>query len=101
MQAFYDERFEREMGCTEADWLRWLPAAVGDNFWKLQAESRTAGVRIGDGALGLKWDVQEPRQIAGVRMPCLKVSFRFAGVEEARRHAFMTRFDLYMQRGGG
>jgi hypothetical protein len=101
VQAYYEERFERDMGCTESDWLRWLPAAVGDNFWKLQADARTAGVRIGEGALGLKWEVLEPRQIAQVRMPCLRVSFRFAGVDEAQRHAFMTRFDLYMQRGGG
>ena len=30
MQSFYAERFERDMGCTEAEWLRWLPAAIGD-----------------------------------------------------------------------
>ena len=28
MQDFYAERFEREMGCTEAEWLMWLPACV-------------------------------------------------------------------------
>lgn len=99
MQCFYAERFEREMGCTEADWLRWLPGAVGDHHWKLQDHS--AGVRICDGALGLKWQVGEPRVIALIRMPRLLVSFRFAGVDDAQRHAFMTRFDLYMQRGGG
>ena len=99
MQAYYEERFEREMSCTEEDWLRWLPQAIGDHFWKLQAHS--AGVRIGDGALGLKWQVGEPRVIALVRLPRLLVQFRFAGVQEAQRQAFMQRFDLYMQRGGG
>lgn len=99
MQAEYAERFEREMGCTEAEWLRWLPDAIGDHFYKLQ--DGTAGVRIGDGALGLKWQVLQPRQIALVRMPRMQVSFRFAGVDEATRNAFMKRFDLYMQRGGG
>ncbi len=87
------------MACTEAEWLGWLPAAVGDRTWKLQAQS--AGVRIGDGALGLKWQVAEPRVIALMRLPRLLVSFRFAGVDEAQRYAFMKRFDLYMQRGGG
>jgi hypothetical protein len=87
------------MGCTEVEWLRWLPAAVGDHHWKLQDQS--AGVRIGDGALGLKWQVGAPRVIALVRIPCLRVSFRFAGVDDAMRYAFMKRFDLYMQRGGG
>jgi len=99
MQSFYPECFEREMGCTEAEWLRSLPQAIGDHFWKLQTHA--AGVRIGDGALGLKWQVGAPRVIALMRMPRLLVSFRFAGLDEAQRHIFMKRFDLYMQRGGG
>lgn len=99
MQSSYDERFERDMGCTEAEWLRWLPDAVGANHWKLQTQS--AGVRIGDGALGLKWQVGEPRVIGLVSIPRLLVQFRFAGVDEVARHTFMKRFDLYMQRGGG
>ena len=90
MQSFYPERFEREMACTEADWLRWLPDAVGAHHWKLQ-----------DGALGLKCQVAEARVIGLVRMPRLLVSFRFAGLDDAQRLAFMKRFDLYMQRGGG
>ncbi len=99
MQSFYPEVFERDMACTEADWLRWLPNAIGDQFYKLQPAS--AGVRLGDGALGLKWQVAPPRVIGLVSLPRLLVNFRFAGVDEATRHAFMTRFDLYMQRGGG
>jgi len=99
MQAFYSELFEREMGCTEAEWLMWLPRAIGDHHWKLQAKS--AGVRIGDGALGLKWQVAAPRVIGLVSIPVLQVSFRFAGLDEAQRYTFMKRFDLYMQRGGG
>ena len=87
------------MACTEGDWLRWLPDAIGEHHWKRQ--ERTVGVRIGDGALGLKWQVAEPRVIALVVMPRLVVSFRFAGVHAVARHAFMKRFDLYMQRGGG
>ena len=99
MQSSYPERFEREMACTEADWLRWLPGAIGGHHWKLQDKS--AGVRIGDGALGMKWQAGEPRVIGLVRMPRFLVSFRFAGLGDAQRHAFMKRFDLYMQRGGG
>jgi hypothetical protein len=99
MQSVYEERFERDMGCTEADWLRWLPDAIGEHHWKRQ--ERTVGVRIGDGALGLKWEVSEPRIIAHVQMPRLIVNFRFAGVDETARYTFMKRFDLYMQRGGG
>ena len=99
MQAYYPERFEREMGCTEAEWLMWLPQAVGDHHWKQQPQS--AGVRIGGGALGLKWQVAAPRVIGLIRIPVLRVSFRFAGLDDEQRYTFMRRFDLYMQRGGG
>lgn len=95
----YPETFERDMACLESDWLRWLPGAIGDHFFKLQTGS--AGVRLGDGALGLTWQVAEPRVIGLVRMPRLLVRFRFGGVDEPVRQAFMERFDLYMQRGGG
>jgi len=93
------EVFQRDMACTEADWLRWLPQALGDCYFKLH-EGR-AGVRVGDGALGLKWLAVEPRVIAEVKLPRLRVEFRFGGVDAPSRQAFMQRFDLYMQRGGG
>ena len=99
MQSFYAEVFDRDMGCTEAEWLLWLPNAIGDHAWELQDQA--AAVRIGDGALALTWSVGAPRVIALMRMPRLLVSFRFAGLNEAQRYAFMKRFDLYMQRGGG
>mgnify|MGYP000872196680 FL=1 len=99
MFAHYPETFDREMTCTEADWLRWLPGAVGDCSWEQRGQ--TAGVRIGDGALNIHWQVEPPRTIAAVRLPRLSVHFRFAGVQQEVRQAFMQRFDLYMQRGGG
>jgi hypothetical protein len=43
----------------------------------------------------------QPRAIALVRLPRLHVSFRFEDVEAQARRAFMERFDLYLQRGGG
>jgi hypothetical protein len=99
MQSAYAEQFEREMGCTEAEWLMWLPAAIGANDW--QGQASTATVRIGSGLLALDWRTGEPRVIAQVRLPRLHVRFRFEGLDAAQRVAFMKRFDLYMQRGGG
>lgn len=100
MQADYAETFEREMGCTEAEWLGWLPAAIGEQPW--QRQGATVLVRFdGDATLSLAWRAAAPRVIALMRIPRLLVSFRFAGLDTAARHAFMKRFDLYMQRGGG
>jgi hypothetical protein len=91
--------FEREYGCTEADWLRWLPGAVRD-----QALTLTAGqarIAIGGGELRLAWTALPPRQIAMIRMPRMAVTFTFDGVEGEARADFMRYFDLYLQRGGG
>ncbi len=100
MQSFYAEQFEREMGCTEAEWLGWLPAAIGANVWV--RDERTLNVDLAPRAtLTLTWRVAPPRVIASARIPRLLVSFRFAGADAAQRLAFMKRFDLYMQRGGG
>ena len=99
MQSACAERFEREIGCTEAEWLMWLPAAIGGHEWHRIAGS--ANVSIAPGTLRLDWHAGKPREIAQVRLPRLHVSFRFEGLDADQRLAFMRRFDLYMQRGGG
>ena len=87
------------MACTAAEWLAWLPAAVGEH--PCQQGLGEARVQIGSGALQLQWQAQPPRVIALVRLPRLLVRFVFHDVPDAERTAFMRRFDLYTQRGGG
>ena len=99
MQSSYAEQFQRDMGCTEAEWLGWLPAAMGDCPW--QHAGQTAVATIGAGRLHLRWQVMPPRVIALMRMPVLQVNFALEGLDAQERYAFMKRFDLYMQRGGG
>ena len=99
MQSAYAEHFEREMGCTQDEWLRWLPAAIGAHPWQRDGDS--ANVDIPPGTLRLEWRTGEPRVIALMRMPRLHVKFRFEGLAANQRLGFMKRFDLYMQRGGG
>lgn len=99
MQSSYAEQFERDMGCTEVEWLSWLPAAMGDCPW--QRSGSIAAATIGEGTLNLRWQVMSPRVIALMRMPVLRVNFVLQGLDADQRYAFMKRFDLYMQRGGG
>ncbi len=99
MQAFYAENFDREMGCTEKEWLGWLPQAMGPHPYTLIAQAVMAD--IDGGRLSLSWRVGEPRAIALARIPRLLVSFRFVNLDDIERYRFMKRFDLYMQRGGG
>lgn len=99
MQSHYPEHFERDMACTEAEWLRLLPPAIGEVSWQPGAGS--ARVRLGSGTLHLSWREAPPRRIALLELARLHVAFAFEGVGEESRHAFMKRFDLYMHRGGG
>ncbi len=99
MQSSYPERFEREMGCTEREWLGWLPAALGERPWTRQGQTICA--EVPPGSLRLAWTQAEPRKIALARIPRLLVAFQFAGLDDTQRLQFMKRFDLYMQRGGG
>lgn len=99
MQARYEVQFEREMGCTEQELMRWLPGAVGPHPW--QAQGQAAVICIGAGRLELRWSALPVRQIALMRMPRLAVAFRFDGVDDASLQRFMRYFDLYTQRGGG
>jgi hypothetical protein len=99
MQSSYAEEFDREMSCTQAEWLMWLPAAIGAQSWQRVGDS--AQVQIPPGELTLTWHSLPPRTLGLVRLPRLQVGFRFTGVDSLQRLAFMKRFDLYMQRGGG
>lgn len=99
VQSYYPERFERDMGTSETEWLAALPRALGDHPYVLGAGQ--ARVKIGEGHLRLQWHVLPPRVIALLRLDRLAVKFAFEGVDEAARQRFMKRFDLTMQRGGG
>ena len=37
MQSYYPERFERDMGTSEGEWLTALPRALGENAYGLFA----------------------------------------------------------------
>lgn len=99
MFSTYPAHFHREMGCTVNDWERWLPAALGAH--EVSAQPGRIAVALDPGQLRIVWFEKEPRRIAQVRIPRLHVEFEFADVPEAQRTAFMQRFDLYLQRGGG
>ncbi len=99
MQSEYPDRFERDMGCSEAEWLGWMPRAMAAYPWKHEGQS--IEVRLGTGSLSITWSPLPERRIALLRMQRLLVRFAFEGVGAEQRKAFMKPFDLSMQRGGG
>lgn len=99
MQSHYPEQFERDMACTQTEWLAWLPQAVGEYAWRI--DGQTAHVQLAQGSLLLTWQVLPPRTIALLRLPRLGVRFEFTQTHAQERQQFMRRFDLTTQRGGG
>ena len=95
------ERFSREMGLTEADWHRSLPGAVSHHRLVQPATGQAQVLLAEGGELSLRWSELPPRQIALARLPRLQVDFQFVQTTADVRTAFMRRFDLFMQRGGG
>ncbi len=92
--------FTREHGCTEADWLRCLPGAVGGARWALLRPGK-ARIALPGGTLTLRWHALAPRRMGLMSMPRMSVHYFFDGVDDATREAFLRQFDLYLQRGGG
>lgn len=110
MQASYPPVFERDMGCTPAEWLGWLPRALGESAphpmpapTAIDSATEVSQLRMGIevGYLTLTWKPLEPRRLGLAVLPRLWVRFEFDGVDDDVRHRFMKRFDLYTQRGGG
>ncbi len=99
MQSSYPEIFERDMACTEAEWLMWLPRAVGEH--PMQCSASQALVEIDGGCLKLTWEKLPDRTIALMRLPRLGVRFEFERLNASSRLLFMKHFDLFTQRGGG
>jgi hypothetical protein len=91
--------FDREMGCTADELRAWLPGAAGDH--PLTVRASEADIAIDAGRLHVTWQPLPPRRIALLTVPRLAVQFRFDGVGDEARSAFMRRFDLFTQRGGG
>lgn len=90
---------EREMGCTRAELLRWLPGAT--RHAPARVEGDTVVVAVGAGRVEIALSERPPRRIALVSLPVLGVTFRFVGLDAAARAGFLDYFDFYTRRGGG
>jgi hypothetical protein len=99
MQADYPFTFEREMGCGADELRAWLPGACGERAIVWRAHG--ADIALERGSVGIDWQPLEPRRIALITLPRLRVRFEARAVDRAAWQRFMRYFDLYTQRGGG
>ncbi|MEP7206209.1 MAG: hypothetical protein ABI920_04670 [Casimicrobiaceae bacterium] len=89
----------REMGCTRAEFLRWLPGAT---------RAAACSIDGNDIALTLPWGsvritltALPPRTIGALTLPVLGVEIAFNGADALERTRFLEHLDLYTRRGGG
>ena len=92
-------RLQRDMGCTLAEFERWLPGATrGARIESIGAMYR---VHAAEGMLEIRLEEKPPRRIASISLPVLSVSFDFLEMPEESRKIFLDYFDHYTRRGGG
>ena len=92
----------RQMGCTIDELLYWLPAATNHQHFSHQTKDQSLIVQFLKVDLTLEAVAGESRKIALLVIPVLNATFRFGSKwGKLEIDAFMKRFDLYTQRGGG
>jgi hypothetical protein len=89
----------REMGCTRAEFERWLPGAT--RHAPVESAGNTYRIHIGAGIVEISVTERAPRRIANIVLPILSVCFRFMDIGNEDREAFLDFFDRYTRRGGG
>ena len=92
-------RVHREMGCTRAELMEWLPGATGQAPLTIDGGVVTATTR--GGSVRISMEEKAPRRLGSMALPVLAVTFCFRDLDEAARGDFLRRFDLYTRRGGG
>ena len=96
-------QFERKMGCTTADLLRWLPEALGELYPHTSLFVDGQLLRdVHNPRLQIFGSSQPKRKIALLEIPVLEVKLLFSSSwTKSDCEAVLNRFDLYTRRGGG
>lgn len=92
-------RRETEMSIDCADLLRLLPAALGG----IPFHRRAGDIEAVDGSrrIRIRLSGAGTRSMGALQLPTLLVTLELTGFAAPERLAFLRRFDLVFQRGGG
>lgn len=93
--------FNRDMGYSEAEFYRILPAAVRDFDLSITGGEAVITSKLGDHQLRLIVTPLPDRVLGNMRLPHIDVRFEFIDFSEQQRKEFMQAFDRSYQRGGG
>jgi hypothetical protein len=87
------------MGCTRAEFMRWLPGATRQASFQVDGDNVT--VTTHGGRVQISLEEKPLRRMGQVALPVLGITFCFRGLDERARDDFLAYFDLYTRRGGG
>lgn len=93
------ENIEKEMAITHQDFHRIFARAFGDVDYSVDGDRYL--LNAAGRQLEIKLGAQRVRKIARLELPTTTVRFGFSGYAVEQRQAFLDRFDLAFQRGGG
>ncbi|MEO5700537.1 MAG: hypothetical protein ABIS17_04295 [Casimicrobiaceae bacterium] len=89
----------REMGCTRAEFLRWLPGATRAAACSIDGDD--IALTLPWGSVQITLTTMPPRAVGALALPILGVQIAFSGGDDQQRARFLDYLDLYMRRGGG
>ena len=89
----------REMSITHKDFLRLLPRAV--NNAPITRRDNQAHVAADAGRVLITLAPERVRKLGLLEFPVTPVSIEFDGFNPSDQAAFLARFDLAYQKGGG
>jgi hypothetical protein len=91
---------ERLLSCTRAEFTAWLAAHTGQPA-PFAAGCNVARVPVAGGEIEIEVTELPPRRIALLQLPQLGVRMSFPAAAADAATAWIERFGLYTQRGGG
>ncbi|MCP4487436.1 MAG: hypothetical protein GY820_08985 [Gammaproteobacteria bacterium] len=95
------DEFTRDMGYSEKDFFRTLPAAIGEYRYTKNRQLVSITHPHENHVLSLKVMPLPDRVLGKIRIERVEVSFSFRDFSTDERDQFMACFELRFQRGGG
>ena len=89
----------REMSITHNEFFRLLPRAV--NNAALARQGNQVDITTATGLVKITLSPETVRKLAIMEFPVTEVTIEFNGFSASERAAFLARFDLAYQKGGG
>ena len=89
----------REMSITHREFFRLLPRAVGDAA--VSREDSRVEIKTSAGVVSITLAPETIRKLAILEFPVTRITIVFNGFSASDQAAFLSRFDLAYQKGGG